>query len=154
MSYVLRLMRDADARAIAGWHYECPYRFYDAEQDADDLAELLDAEARGEAYWAATDRDGDLQGFFSFRVEGTAVEIGLGMRPDLTGQGHGLAFVRCGLAFARARYQPTAIVLHVAAFNQRAIRVYERAGFVAVSRLMRATNGGQHEFVKMMMPVP
>lgn len=153
MKYLIRLMGDADAQAIARWHYDEPYTFYDADQDPEDLAELLSAKARGDSYWAATDEQGDLRGFFSFKVVGTTVEIGLGMRPDLTGQGKGLGFTQCGLRFAMERYQPTVIILYVAAFNQRAIRLYEKVGFARVERLMRETNGGQFEFVKMVMAV-
>ena len=43
-----------------------------------------------------------------------------------------------GLAFARERYQPRRVYLHVAEFNERARRIYERAGFVVVSRHARS----------------
>ena len=47
-------------------------------------------------------------GIFTFIQRATAIEIGLAMRPDLTGRGLGLAFVEAGLDFARARYAPGA----------------------------------------------
>jgi ribosomal-protein-alanine N-acetyltransferase len=37
----------------------------------------------------------------------------------------------------------------VAAFNRRAITVYERAGFQEVERFDRVTNGGLHAFIRM-----
>jgi ribosomal-protein-alanine N-acetyltransferase len=74
-----------------------------------------------------------LVGFFQFviRPSGTpgTITIGLGMRPDLTGQGQGLAFVKAGLAFSQKRYAPTAFRLLVFTWNQRAINVYLHAGF-------------------------
>jgi len=39
--------------------------------------------------------------------------------------------------------------LAVAAFNQRVITVYERAGFREVERFEHFTNGGLHAFIRM-----
>ena len=66
------------------------------------------------------------------------LDYGLGLRPDLVGQGLGLDFFNAGLAFARERYEPRRVYLHVAEFNERARRVYERAGFEVVSRHVRS----------------
>ena len=41
------------------------------------------------------------------------------------------------------------VVLGVAAFNERAIRVYERCGFVRTGEYDQETNGGVHRFVRM-----
>jgi len=89
---------------------------------------------------------GALAGFFEFtETAGGVVEIGLGLRPDLTGQGLGGEFLAAGLEFAGARHY----ALAVAAFNHRAIAVYERAGFREVRRYDHFTNGALHEFVWM-----
>ena len=45
----------------------------------------------------------------------------------------GAAFVRAVLAFGAATFAPDRFRLTVASFNERAIRVYERAGFRAVA---------------------
>jgi ribosomal-protein-alanine N-acetyltransferase len=57
-----------------------------------------------------------------------------------------------GLEFARERYAPARFRLAVAAFNQRAIRVYERAGFHRGELYMHRTNGGEHPFLRMERP--
>lgn len=41
------------------------------------------------------------------------------------------------------------IWLSMAQFNQRAIKVYENAGFVKVDEIQQATNGGVYDFVRM-----
>src|SRR4026208_64986 len=84
-----------EAEAIAEWHYPEPYSFYDWTADADDLRELLDPKLRGDAYWAVKDED-ELVGYFSFKRRRRAVEIGLGLRPDLTGRGLGAEFLAAG----------------------------------------------------------
>src|SRR5688572_17673230 len=140
-------MLQAHAEAIATWRYEPPYSFYDADADADDLALLLDADTRRGRYFAAFGENAALVGFFEFKTDGDEVVIGLGLRPDLTGRGLGLAFVEAGLDFARERFEPTGFRLSVAAFNERAIRVYERAGFVRGRTYDHETAGSVHPFV-------
>ncbi len=148
MSYRIRPMTAADAEAVAAWRYPGEYRFYDVDQDPDDLAELLDAREWGTRYFAA-DAGGRLAGHFAFTRDGDAVKLGLGLRPDLTGRGLGAAFLRAGLDFAADRFGTQRCTLAVAAFNHRAITVYERAGFREVERYEHATNGGIHAFVRM-----
>jgi ribosomal-protein-alanine N-acetyltransferase len=146
--YSIRPMTAPDAEAIAGWHYPAEYRFYDFDQDADDMAELLDPSEWGKRYFAA-DADGSLAGFFVFKHDGDVVEVGLGLRPDLTGRGLGAGFLDAGLAYAGERYGAARTALAVAAFNARAIAVYERAGFQAVACYQHATGGGVHPFIRM-----
>ena len=145
-------MSQEDAGAIAPWSYEPPYDFYDWSADEDDLAELLDPALRGQSYFSARDATGRLIGFFDFRLEGAVVRVGLGLRPDVTGRGLGQSFLEAGLAFAREQFVPIHFTLRVADFNLRAIKVYERAGFVTTRSFMHHTNGGLFSFVEMERP--
>jgi [ribosomal protein S18]-alanine N-acetyltransferase len=139
-----------DAEAIAAWRYAEPFSFYDWTADPDDLRELLEPALRGEKYWAAKDDEGALVGYFSFEPKDErTLEVGLGLRPDLTGRGLGSSFLAAGLEFARARFSPERFVLAVATFNERAIKVYERAGFARERIYMHSTNGGEWEFLEM-----
>jgi ribosomal-protein-alanine N-acetyltransferase len=147
--YRFRQMEDEEATRISGWHYEPPYDFYDATSDPDDLRELLDPKRRKDAYFSVFDEGGVLVGFFQFEREGTTVDIGLGMRPDLTGRRLGVRYLLVGLEFARDRFSPERFTLSVATFNERAIRVYERAGFRRGNEYMHSTNGGEYLFLSM-----
>jgi [ribosomal protein S18]-alanine N-acetyltransferase len=154
-AYRFRPMSQADAEQIARWHYPPPFDFYDAAADADDLAELLDPARRGDEYVSVEDDTGELAGFFQFKQSrADAIEIGLGLRPDRTGQGFGGAFLDAGLQYGRSRFESARIVLTVATFNRRAIIVYERAGFAPVRTYMHATNGGEWEFLEMELREP
>ena len=134
-------MSQEDAVAITTWRYSPPYDFYDVDADPDDLAELLDPRRREGRYFSAW-QDGDLIGYANVSAaEGTA-DIGLGLRPDLTGRGLGSSLLEAVMAFAREGNDPRRFTLSVAAFNHRAIRVYERAGF-SVSRRYRHFSAGQ-----------
>jgi [ribosomal protein S18]-alanine N-acetyltransferase len=147
--YSFKLMNDDEAREIARWHYEPPYDFYDAVSDRDDLQELLDSERRKDSYFSVRDDSGALVGFFQFEREGKIVDVGLGMRPDLTGKGLGVEYLLSGLEFARERFSPERFTLSVTTFNERAIRVYERAGFVRGHVYTHHTNCGEYLFLAM-----
>ncbi|MFI5778108.1 GNAT family N-acetyltransferase [Nocardia sp. NPDC051570] len=151
-------MSPSDARAVLSWRYESPYQIYDMGEDSTE--ELLDPRS---PYYAVHDQRGNLVGFFSF---GTAalpwdtagpallgddgeVAIGLGMRPDATGGGAGLAFVRAGLDFARTAFQPAYFRLFVFSWNQRGIRVYQRAGFHRVGTYIPPKSEAGNEFWEM-----
>ena len=102
-----------------------------------------------ERYFAVRDDAGALIGFLYFEPKEDVLEYGLGLRPDLTGKGLGLDFFRAGLEFGRARYRPSLVRLFVAAFNERAITVYERAGFRETGRHVRTfERWGDVEFVE------
>lgn len=141
-------MDQADAEAVAAWHYEPPYDFYDFEADPEDLEEILDP-ARRLGDYHSVERNGELVGFFSFKVHGDAVEIGLGLRPDLTGAGVGLAFVEAGLDFARTTFAPATFWLDVATWNERAKKVYERAGFEPGHVWTHTSGQGPVDFLRM-----
>ena len=126
---------------MATWRYEAPYDFYDGD---------VDPVLNPERFYEALDEDGSLVGNYYFKEKGDALEIGLGLRPELTGQGLGRAFFRAGLEFGRRRFQPARMILNVAAFNERAIKVYERAGFRETGRHIRQfERWGAVEFVEM-----
>lgn len=155
--YRFESLRWSDARAISRWHYDGVYAFY----DQDILPMLSLALFRGplgmlglEAFVVFGDIDGANEriGVFTFIQRGGVIEIGLAMRPDLTGRGLGLSFVEAGLDFARDRYAPTRFTLDVATFNVRAQRVYERAGFHPLDTFTRRFKGKRCEFLAMSRP--
>ncbi|EJS55623.1 N-acetyltransferase [Bacillus cereus] len=150
MGYIFTVMSQTEAEEIAyNWHYEGKYSFYDIEADQEDLAEFLHDESRGDDTFAVKE-NGTLIGFFSFfRMNSRTVDIGLGMRPNITGNGFGLQFVNAGLAFSKEKYGCNYITLSVATFNERAIKVYKRAGFEAVGTFIQKTNGSCFEFLRM-----
>src|ERR1043166_6517781 len=119
--FAIRAMTAADATEIAAWRYPEPYDFYDWDRDPADLSDLLDPSGWGVKYFAAGDEDGRLAGFFAFTDADGLVEVGLGLRPDLTGRGLCGAYLEAGLQFASATFAGRGPALAVAAFNRRAI---------------------------------
>lgn len=153
MRFTLRPIAPSDAEEISHWRYGKPYSMYDG--DPASVASLLEPRY---LYHSVYDEDGDLAGYFCFGEDARvpagrrlgvyerepALDVGLGMRPDLTGRGLGAEFVLAGLRFAQDAYSPAAFRLTVAASNLRAVRVYERVGFEAVETFgARRPDGGR-----------
>lgn len=153
------------AHALATWRYPAPYDTYTIGDEAAALAEMLDSRSPWFVAFDTENSDGAPVGYCCF---GTAAEVGwegeprlwtmddgtlsvgLGLRPDLTGQHLGLPFFEAVLAFALERFSPAAFRLFVLPFNQRAIRVYERAGFRHVGTLDAPDTGSDaHLFLEM-----
>ncbi len=127
-------------KQVATWRYEPPYDFYN-----DDGKPVKNPER----FFGVHD-DGDLVGFIYLEERDDGIFYGLGMRPDLTGRGLGLDFVRFGLEFVHRRFPGRQVLLDVAEFNVRAAKVYERAGFRVTGRHVRRFDGwGDVAFVDM-----
>jgi len=140
---------DAYGREVATWHYEAPWDFYDLASDPEDAAAMVDP-ARHEHRRAIPGPDGRLEAFWYFDWHGDVVEVGIGLRPDLTGRGRGESFLRAQLAYASEQWQPRTFRLFVASWNERAIRLYRQLGFREVARETRHFElVGDHEFVRM-----
>ncbi len=135
-------MNAQDALQIAGWAYENEYSLYSIGLNSAAVCELMNGE-----YYAATDKHNNLIGYFCFgesaRIPAAQddayspemLDIGLGMRPDLCGRGKGYSFLKSGLHFAKDSFDMNSLRLTVAAFNIRAIRVYERIGFKTIKEV-------------------
>lgn len=78
-----------------------------------------------------------------------ALDIGIGLRPDLTGQGLGAAFFTACLDHALRTREPGTLRLAVATFNTRAIAIYSRTGFRTVALCQSPVRGRPVEFLVM-----
>ena len=158
MRFALTPITHADAKAISNWRYDDPYSVYDGNPAS--VAALLEP---CYLYHSVYDEHGELVGYFCYgedaRVSAgkrlglyereTALDVGLGMRPDLTGQGLGEEFVHAGLSHAQKAYSPSTFRLTVATFNRRAISVYRRTGFEPVETFGATNLNGEKEWLLM-----
>jgi RimJ/RimL family protein N-acetyltransferase len=147
-------MDRASALAIVNWRYEAPYDIYDmvsaqaGEEEIEETVEsLLDPRYH---YYALFDQGESLVAYCCFGEDGRvpggdyhldALDVGMGLRPDLTGQGHGLVYIRAVLDYARQTFTPATFRVTVAQFNRRALRVWEKAGFRPVQTFQRRGDG-------------
>ena len=146
MNVSFRRVTNEHVQKFLAWRYPPPYDVYnlDAEPSSAEIAYSLDPQYQ---YHVMLDDAGAVLAFCSFGADGRvpggdysddALDIGMGLRPDLTGQGRGIDYVQRVIGFALDMYAPNALRVTIAAFNQRAQTVWKKAGFVEVSRFGRA----------------
>lgn len=148
----IRLMNQREAVEIADeWKYEPPYDFYDMTADVEDYEELIDMKSRADHYYSVLENQ-KLIGFFCvFPVESKTIEIelGLGLKPELTGKGLGRKFMTLTLVYIEQALGCRKVWLSVADFNQRAVKLYQQVGFEYVNEKTQDSNGGKYNFIVM-----
>lgn len=127
-------MSPENAYSISQWHYDGIYSFY--SHNGQNIDSFMDG-----THYACIDPHENLIGYFCFGTDARIptieenvyedgfMDIGLGLRPDLCGDGLGITFLSHGLDYARKYLGYEKFRLSVAAFNDRAIKVYLKAGF-------------------------
>lgn len=154
MKLILRPTTEADVREVYPWEYEPPYHIYNMFSDFSSEDEVDEAVAyflnREYAFHTIfVQESGELVGICSFGLDGQvpggdysedALDIGMGVKPEFTGRGLGIAFVRTVTAFAEETFQPPMLRVTIAEFNVRAQKVWQKAGFVEAGRF-EAKNG-------------
>lgn len=131
-------MSEKDAIKILGWKYDKPYDFYNQVLSGEAILELtsnrykvieLDNEIAG---FYCTGKDAQVPaGHEVDAYDANYLDIGLGMRPDLTGKGLGKAFLEFIMEEIGYEFGGN-LRLTVADFNIRAIRLYENLGFIKI----------------------
>jgi [ribosomal protein S18]-alanine N-acetyltransferase len=155
-AFTFRPLTRSDAETIFSWRYPAPYEPYnlDARPLSEAIAPLLDPELR---YYAVLDNEGELIAFRCFgsdaQVAGgdysvDALDMGGGLRPDLTGRGLGRSVISAAMSFACQKFHPKRFRTTVASFNVRALRVCLELGYLSNSEFMRESD--QRRFTVMM----
>jgi ribosomal-protein-alanine N-acetyltransferase len=146
MKLKIFLLDESAAREIVRWRYEPPYDVYNIEDTEKSVRYTLD---RQNNFYAIRGENGKLVGFCSFGKDGQvpggdyvepALDIGMGIRPDLTGQGYGGDFATAVLDFAQREFAPKKFRVTISTFNQRAQRVWEKKGFRLTQKFVNADN--------------
>ncbi len=94
-----------------------------------------------EDYWSVLDEDGRLLGFYCIGarpgfltspLKPDSVDIGVGMRPDLVGKGHGREFASVVLAHCRGEHPHGHVRAVVQTWNERSQRLAASMGLQEV----------------------
>lgn len=132
--FTFHLVDESSVRAILNWQYEPPYDFYNNLEEVS-LQHFLHPQNN---FYKIVDENNELVGYCSFGQDGQvtdgdyrdqALDVGMGIRPDLTGQGKGVEYANAVLEFADRLLKPKAFRVTIAAFNKRALQVWQKLGF-------------------------
>lgn len=151
MKLSIKEMNEHFASEILQWQYVAPYDFYNNELSGENVQEMLD-----NPYFAIFNNHSELIGYYCTgkaaqvpkgqgfgAYEEHCIDIGIGLKPNLTGQGLGTAFFSFIVQTVQEEYQ-LPLRLTVALFNKRAIHLYEKFGFLKAIEFSTPT-----EFVTM-----
>lgn len=119
------------------WKYDYPYDFYNHVLTTNAIHELLS----NHYHIVLGDQDEQI-GFFCTGTSAQVpeghdfgaypngfVDVGIGMKPEMTGKGNGYRFFSFILSFVEETCKDKDVRLTVATFNKRAIHLYEKMGF-------------------------
>ena len=152
MNIHIHPLTEEEAKASCGWVYPPPYDVYN-EPDWDSVvaeeSPLADPEKRQKEFFALYDEETYL-GYFRLAEKDDYIMLGIGLKPEFCGKGLGTACVKEAILEYQRRRTELPLWLLVRPFNKRAIRCYEKAGFVPIG-LAKATTytTGETKFIVM-----
>lgn len=148
MNLSVQPLTETQIREFISWQYDGPYAMYSmTEENEEESVAFFSDPANG--YFAIVDETGQIIGFCNFgedaQVPGgdygaDAIDVGMGMRPNLTGHGQGVDYAQAVFAFAQKQYPGNAFRATIAEFNERAQRVCLKHGFMVVDRFERSSD--------------
>lgn len=132
-SGVLKPLTKEIAEEISNWEYESPYAVYNFKGHPDDW--LMEESTWGTEQFCLVDGE-TILGQVACQLDGKDLWVGWSMAPNFCGKGNGSDFVnRCVRELREFTGHTGRILLRVAAWNQRAIRAYQKAGFSYVETI-------------------
>lgn len=131
----IRDISKEDINDIMTWKYDKPYDTYSFSPSDELFDELSDG-----SYYSVIENE--LVGYVCFGKSAQVppgdvlgaydkdyIDIGLGLRPELCGNGLGKELISVGIDFANSKWEYNGLRLTVAQFNERAINLYKSIGF-------------------------
>lgn len=140
------------AKEICKWTYPSVYSIYNYpewNQIVNDKWAITIKEKRLSQFLAILDCNNNLCGYGRFIENTTSVCLGLGLKPCLCNKKLGTSLIQLLILECKKRYPNKDIILEVRAFNIRAIKCYEKNGFIKVDYYKKNTLLGSDYFFKM-----
>lgn len=124
------LLNEKEKREICTWRYPGEYSVYNLPSFEEMLARRLgflnpERKDNYRAYYDGT----CFVGFTNLLEEENAVFVGIGVNPAFCNRGYGLSILNEAFETAKRLYPGKPLYLEVRAWNLRAVRCYQKAGF-------------------------
>jgi [ribosomal protein S18]-alanine N-acetyltransferase len=142
----LRQIRPAAAHIMQTWRYHGIMARYNIAANEDTHQRLCQHDS---GYWQVRDHQGTLYGFVIIgnhaQVAGGtynnhAVDLQIGLRPDLVGQLRGNSLCHAAVTHALARYPDKTLRVSIPTQHKSALAVWQRAGFYPEYAFMSRDN--------------
>jgi len=133
-----------EAEAIVKWRYPEEYSAYDVS-DASMESTVSYMADPGNRFFVVYE-NAELIGFCSIGndgqvaggcYDGSALDLGAGMRPDLIGRHSGAKFLQGVIEFVESETCGASLRATIVSWNERALRVAEAVGFIPQTKFLR-----------------
>lgn len=149
---VYRNLANEDKRQICAWKYDGEYDIYNLPAYEEmQVRQIGFMNPKMEKNFYAFWDENVLVGFVNILEKEKAVFIGIGVKPDLCGKHYGQKMLMITYEISKGLYPKKPLYLEVRAWNMRAIKCYEKAGFQIVGEPYELTTSiGTGIFYRMM----
>lgn len=130
------------------WHFDGIYSFYDNDAQREKIEWYWNSIHNDKAFSMLNEKY-ELIGNCEYSLDGDSYIMGLQMKPELTGKGMGYSFSNAVIEFGRDKYKFNELYLAVAAFNERATKVYTKLGFEVIEKDIWTIREKDYEFLIM-----
>lgn len=148
-------MNDEIARQISLWNYEGIYDIYNlpSYEEMKEKNYGMVNPSRANDYICYLNDNKEVVAYVSAKqTEDGRIFFGIGLKPNNCGKGMGKSFSEDSLAEIKNRYPESIIYLEVRSWNERAINLYKKLGFVLIDTIIKKDRLGKiSEFVEMQL---
>jgi len=131
---VLEPMNETAADLISGWGYSYPYDVYDFKGKKNGY--LFNNAIWGIEQFCLIYKN-EVIGQVACQYDNGNLWVGWALSPELCGKGNGTLFItRCIDELRRVKQFYGPLYLKVAAWNKRAIKAYQKAGFIYIETVV------------------
>ena len=144
-------MTENEKYVIADWRYSGDYALYNTRPYEEDRKKGVGFAHPGFIGFSFYDRDA-LIGFTCLYEEDREIMIGIGVAPEYCGRGYGREMLETTCGLSETMFPGKPLYLEVRTWNARAVRCYEKAGFVIDGEPFTQRTGlGEGTFYRMML---